>query len=116
MGLDLCLIVHCTESDYMFLHQGTNLQINSVDTALEELYLCCINNIEMHGCSIAIIHTKRTGTCTPNTPGVYEGHVYKILVTRNPKLFMIQTIQLKNEIESDHILVTFVNPSNIHYS
>ena len=39
-------------------------------------------------------------------------HINEILVTQNPQLIMTPMLHLKNEIEPDHIPVTFVNISD----
>ena len=62
---------HLTESGHKFLHQGTNVLINSIDSIINELLLWTISNIEIPTCCIATISTMRTGTYMSGTPCVY---------------------------------------------
>ena len=50
---------------------------------------------------------KRTGTCTQSIPCVYEAHVNEISITQNSQLVMLPTMHFKNEIEPNHVLITF---------
>ena len=75
-------------------------------------YICYICNVEIPACSIAIVLTKKTGTCIPNMLCAYDVQVNEILIAQNPQLIMLLTIQLKNEIKPDHVPVTFINFSN----
>ena len=79
----------------MVQHQDTNILINSLDTAIEELHLQTIINTEIPDHSIEIITMNRTGVYTPSEPYVYEVQINEILVTQNPQFIMILTIHLK---------------------
>ena len=76
IGLDMKVICHLgcdwTEDGEMFLHQGTWVLINSIDTLANEPYLQTISNIEVPAYSIVTIPQRKFDICTSNTLFVYE--------------------------------------------
>ena len=50
------------ENGHMFLHQGADVLINSVDITINEPHLQTISNTKVPACSVVTIPTVRSGT------------------------------------------------------
>ena len=88
--------------------------INQFNThCYRRVALTTVKSIEISTQRIVTTLKKRTSTCMQSTPSIYEVKVNEILVTQNLQLVMIPAMHIKNETETDHIPVTFVNLSNV---
>ena len=103
-----CLGCNWTEHGHMFLHQGANVLIKSIDIVISEPCLWNISNIEVSAQSIVTTPTRNLGTCTSNTPCICELQVNEILTTQM-QLVMLPTVLLKNEVELDKVPFTVLN-------
>ena len=116
IGLNMQQIHHLgcyfTESVNTFAHQGTNVLINSIGTAIKELNIYDLLAIWKYPLTPLHPYLQRTGTWMASTPCMYEVQANEILVIPHVQLVMIPIMHLKNEIEPDHIPVTSVNLLN----
>ena len=93
-----------TDDGWMFLTQGTDLLINSIDTVVDKMNLKTISNIQIPTYIIATIATKVTGKCIAITPCILE-----VISIQSPQLVMKPMIHLKDEIEPAQVLLTLIN-------
>ena len=82
----------------MFLHQGTQVLINSTNVVTSEPHLQDVVNLEVPYHSIITISTRKSGICTSKEPCVYEIQVTEI---QSPQLILLIAIHLKNKAEID---------------
>ena len=69
----------------MFLHQGTNVLINSINGVTVVSHLKTMSNLQISGHSIVTLPTRKTGKCTTNTSCIYEVQYSILWLSKNPK-------------------------------
>ena len=97
-----CLGYDWTDGRLMFLHQGSDILINSIDAVTNITNLKAITNDQIPTYCIVTIPTKLTGKCTLYTPCTLE---VKIVM-----LVMLPMVHLKDEVEPAQVL-TLINLS-----
>ena len=90
----------------MFLDQGSDTLINSIDAVANMTNLKTISNVQIPIHCIATISTKQTGKSITTGPCILEMKVDEIITIQNPVLVMLPTVHLKDEVEPGQVLLT----------
>ena len=95
----------------MFLHQGIDIPINSINTVASATNLKAVSNVQIPTHCIATIPTKQTFKCVADTPGTLAVKKDEITTIQNPQLAMLPKVHLKGEVKPVQVLLTLVNLS-----
>ena len=95
-----------TNDRQMFLHQGTDIHINSIHLAVNTTNLKTIHNIQICTHCIAAKIIKLTGQCIASTPYILDVEINELISMQNTQLVMISTVHLKEEVEPAQVPLT----------
>ena len=79
----------------MFLHQGTETLLNSINAVTNAINLKSISHIQIPTHCTANISTKLTGRCIATSAWILEVEIDEVVSIQNPKLVVIPTVHFK---------------------